>query len=166
MAGRGRKSADALATPILPGERFAPPGDLDPAEAAIWTRIVDGLPADWFSSSNAPLLKNLCRHIRSADLIAQDIAQCREDVAQARAREAVTSEPKARGHEQRLRLQLERALRSLLSMHGFQSDRVVRLSTKLRLSKLAQYQRADAAAAAPKSDRPRPWEDWPGGRRQ
>jgi hypothetical protein len=159
MAGRGRKSAEALGAPYFPGARFAAPVDLDPAERAIWNRIVDGLPGDWFSSSNEPLLKNLCRHIRNSDLLAIDIGRYRQDVEQARQREAAASEPKAIAREQRLRMQLETLLRRTLVSHGYQSDRVVRLSTKLRLSKMAQYQRADAAAAAPKSDN-RPWEDW------
>jgi hypothetical protein len=43
---RGRKSSVSLAVvpPALPGERPAPPAELDAAEARIWTAIVGALP--------------------------------------------------------------------------------------------------------------------------
>jgi hypothetical protein len=67
MAKRSRKTAADLINPLMPGARAGPPGDLDPAEQATWTTIVESLPADWFGSGNLPLLKQYCRHIHNAD---------------------------------------------------------------------------------------------------
>jgi hypothetical protein len=124
------------------------------------------LPCDWISSSNAPLLKNLCRHIHSSDLLAADIVRRREEVEQARRLESEATDLKAKGRVRYTRLQLEKSLRSLLTMHGYQSDRVVRLSTKLRLTMQSRYRRADAAATATAKSTSRPWTDWGSGRQK
>jgi hypothetical protein len=65
----------------------------------------------------------------------------------------------------RLQVQLQKALRRMLQAHGYESDRVVRLATKLRLSQMSRYRRADAAFAAPK-DIHKPWTDWGTGPQQ
>jgi hypothetical protein len=77
MAKRGPKSAADQSGPIIPGARLEAPADLQPAEQAIWTKIVGSLPADWFGSGNLPLLKQYCRHIHNADLISTDIIRRR-----------------------------------------------------------------------------------------
>jgi hypothetical protein len=103
--------------------------DLQPEEQAHWIAIAAALPPDWFNGGSAPLLKQLCRHIHNADLLAKDIAQERRALA--------AGEPKARS-----------ALLRALRCHGFETDRIISLSTKLRLTKLSRYRRADAAYAA------------------
>ena len=50
----------------------------------------------------------------------------------------------------------------LLRAHGYQSERIGNLSTKLRLTKLSRYGDARTAARAARDagTRPKPWEDW------
>jgi hypothetical protein len=149
MAKPGPKSSAELLAPIIPGaeSRPPPPADLQPAEQAHWIAIAAALPADWFNGGSAPLLKQLVRHINNADLLAQDIAQARGALA--------AGEPKARS-----------ALLQALRCHASESDRIVSLSTKLRLTKLSRYARADAAHAAARNagSSPDPWTDWGNGR--
>jgi hypothetical protein len=55
---RGRKSSASLAVvpPALPGERPAPPAELDAAEARIWTAIVGALPPAWLDAAAQEIL--------------------------------------------------------------------------------------------------------------
>jgi hypothetical protein len=144
----GRKSAEDLG-PIIPGaeRRPPPPDDLDPAERAHWIAITGALPADWFNGGSAPLLKQLCRHIHNANELAKDIAQLRGELA--------VAEPKARPSALRELLRVQRS-------HGFESDRIVSLSTKLKLTLKSRYGRNDAAYAGVKgtATSPPPWTDW------
>jgi hypothetical protein len=144
----GRKSAEDLG-PIIPGSetRPPPPDDLDPAEQATWAAITGALPADWFNGGSWPLLKQLCRHIHNADELAQDVAQLRRELA--------AGEPKARSSALREMLRMQRS-------HGFETDRIVSLSTKLKLTLKSRYGRNDAAYAGAKgaATSPDPWTDW------
>jgi hypothetical protein len=148
----GRKSAADLG-PIIPGveRRPPPPDDLAPEEQAHWVAITASLPADWFNGGSWPLLKQLCRHINNANELAKDIARLRGELA--------AGEPKAR---------LSALLRQMLRMHGFETDRIVSLSTKLKLTKLSRYARSDAAYAGARDagSSPPPWSDWGPGRSQ
>src|SRR3954468_16410431 len=118
MAGRGRKSLNARAVPVLPGRWPEPPNDLAEPEAAIWIAVTTSLPPDWFSPPNFPVLKQFCRHSHSCDLLAADISLWRAELAQAadrlsEARAKVPPDPKAIGREMRLRLQLQKTVRQL-----------------------------------------------------
>jgi hypothetical protein len=148
----GRKSAADLA-PIIPGaeRRPPPPDDLQPEERAHWTAISGALPSDWFHGGSWPLLKQLCRHIHNADELAKDIARLRGELA--------TGEPKARPSPR---------LRQTLRAHGFETDRIISLSTKLKLTQKSRYARNDAAYAGAKgvAASPAPWDDWGSGRSQ
>lgn len=166
MAGRGRKSPEARAAALLPGERLPPPDSLAEPERATWLKITGAMPGDWFSPSNAPLLVQYVRHVHSADLIAQDITRLRAEIADARANESLATEPKAIARARQSRLALEKILLRTLRSHGYEGDRVMRLSQKLRLSQLSRYTRADAAAAATAKATLRPWLDWANGPRQ
>jgi hypothetical protein len=75
---RGRKSASQLAivSPTTPGQRPAPPKNLPPEEAAIWTRIINAMPDGWFSTSYH-MLQCLCSHVVTADVIAARLAKAR-----------------------------------------------------------------------------------------
>jgi hypothetical protein len=162
----GRKSAEDRGAALLPGAPPPdPPDDLAEPERALWRKITASLPADWFGAANHPLLKNYVRHVHSADLLSRDIAERRAEIEQARQAEAQATEPKDIARARTVRLQLEKSVRSLLASYNYQSDRVMRLATKMRLSQMSRYKRADAAFAAPK-DTPKPWEDWRGFKRQ
>jgi hypothetical protein len=151
----GRKGVADLG-PIIPGAetRPQPPDDLEPAEQATWAAITGALPADWFNGGSWPLLKQLVRHIHNSDELMKDVALLRGELAAA--------EPKARSSVLRQMLRMLRA-------HGFESDHIASLSTKLRLTKMSRYARADAAhtgaRGAPADEIP-PWRDWGSGRSQ
>jgi hypothetical protein len=146
----GRKGANDLG-PIIPGveRRLPPPADLERRERAIWTEIVGALPADWFNGGSWVLLKQLCRHIHNADELAKDVARLRRELA--------AGEPTTRSSA---------LLRTTLRAHGYESGRIVSLSTKLKLTKTSRYARNDAAYAGAKgvAASPPPWEDWGRGR--
>jgi hypothetical protein len=167
MTKMGRKSAEDRGSPILPGAPPPPPpGDLTEPEREIWSQITNTLPSDWISDTNAFLLRQLCRHVSNGDLLAVDISRCREEIAEARQRKAVTSEPKAKARERTQVLALERSLLRLLRAHGYESDHAMRLATKLKITMKSKYFRNDAAAAATARPVLRPWRDWHGGRSQ
>ena len=68
----GRKSTYDLLEPIIPGKPPPPPEELEPDQQLEWKTITEGLPGDWFSAANDPLLKELCRHITYA----RELASC------------------------------------------------------------------------------------------
>jgi hypothetical protein len=55
---RGRKSGVSLTVipPALPGERPAPPAELDAAEQRIWNAIVGALPPTWLDAAAQAIL--------------------------------------------------------------------------------------------------------------
>jgi hypothetical protein len=157
---RGRTVTDP-APPLIPGERPSPPPELTPPEGDAWRRITGRLPGDYFSAETVPMLKELCRHCCRADELAQEIEAVRAEMQAV----AVGSDTTA------TRAKAEAALRAswltLLRAHGYQSERVGNLSTKLRLTKFSRYMRdAESAAIAARNAPagPKPWEDWGDGK--
>lgn len=78
MGQRGRKSAEAQATaPVakIGGHRPAPDVGLSGAEQAVWRRLVDSAPADWFHGEHYGLLRQYCRHEARADQLAEAIGR-------------------------------------------------------------------------------------------
>ena len=160
---KGERSADltqrmVASGAVVPGEPIQPPDpppELGDAEQAIWRGITGKMPPGWFSADNVPMLKELCRHIRHADELAADLEVVRE--ALAAIKERITADPALL--EQTLELTKSRI--NLMRAHGYQSERIGNLSTKLRLTNQSRYE-------AIKADRerrdvptmPRPWEDW------
>src|SRR5215469_4810727 len=67
---RGRKSAISMAVvpPVLPGERPAPPAELDGTEERIWRAIVGALPPTWLDAAAQQIL------VRAVALAAQHAA--------------------------------------------------------------------------------------------
>jgi hypothetical protein len=55
---RGRKSRISLTLvpPALPGERPAPPAELDAVEVGIWRAIVGALPPTWMDAAAQQIL--------------------------------------------------------------------------------------------------------------
>jgi len=98
--------------------------------AVIWRRVVESLPSDWFGGANAALLKAYCRHARHCDLLAIDMSQRRDEIAEARRLESEASEPKAVERARTLRTQIERVLHRTMRLHGSESERLMRLATK------------------------------------
>jgi hypothetical protein len=82
MVKRGRVSSAetdlaviGLSAKIERVHRPEPPYELTDVQAVVWRRVVDDLPADWFTDKHAGLLKQYCRHEAQADRIAQLIEQ-------------------------------------------------------------------------------------------
>jgi hypothetical protein len=145
MSRAGRRTVTNPNAPIIPGQRPNPPPELNVAQQEIWTSIVGRLPVGWFSGENLPMMKELARHIDFANCLAAEIEQER----------ASPNDPKE--------------MLALLRAHGYQTERIGNLSTKLRLTKASRYTRgAEAAAIASRnaSDGVAPWDDWKGGRSQ
>jgi len=87
MGERGRKNAlEASVVPINGLDRPKPPSTLTDEQQAIWVKVVDALPADWFRPEAIEVLVMYCRHAvtarRVADLIKRMEAEVDFDVAE------------------------------------------------------------------------------------
>jgi hypothetical protein len=138
--------------PIIPGNerRPSPPAQLDARERAIWTKITARLPAEWFTAEAQPMLKELVRHLCIADDLAADLKLAR--VAVDETRKALDAEALAAATQE---------YRAVLRAHGYQSERIGNLATKLRLSPQSRYAPSSAKREAGKVlEGPAPWLDW------
>jgi hypothetical protein len=151
-----RRVAEAA---VVPGARVAPPPELNEAESATWRKIVERLPADWFTAENTPLLKELCRHIGHADALSVDIANVRSELASLAGARCETPEDEV------LRRKMIRVAtadyHALLRLHAFQTERIGNLATKMRLSQQARL--APAVSKAKAENAPagtKPWQGW------
>lgn len=153
MGARGPRSQSALTlvTPmaVRSYQRAKPPVDLSDAEAMEWRRIVDSLPADWFSDETLPLLAQYCRHIISSRRVAAMVANLDRAVT-AEIEGGETSEAAAV-------LGSVKALDRLFKMQERESRCLASLATKMRISQQSTYDKSKT-----KGDRTparRPWED-------
>lgn len=124
----------------------------------MWRSITGKLPSDWFAPETIPMLKELCRHIRHADDLAVDLSITRTAIAEVRASETLTI-------PERLAAVAEgsKTMERLLRAHGYQSERIGNLGTKLRLTNQAKVVAGSAAKKARDgrpAEGPRPWQDW------
>lgn len=81
MAGtRGRRSAAskqvARVTAAQAVERLPVPVELSDYEAAVWEAVTSAMPADWFDASSAATLVAYCKHVATARVLDEEIAQC------------------------------------------------------------------------------------------
>ena len=141
------------AGPVTPGKRPAPPPGLDERETKIWSEVTRQLPADWFSTDSAPVLRELIRHIRHSDDLQSDITRARAALDQAKKEPGPTGKLLAEARKEWL---------TLLRAHGYQSERIGTLSTKLRLTPQSRYQALTARTKAAQAASPysEPWNDW------
>lgn len=115
MTQRGRKSADALSVATISDLSAVPrvklPAHLAAAQAEVWQRVVDAMPADWFGKANVDVLNVYCQAVvderRLSQLIESVAADEEMDMAQ---------------------------YLDLVKRHGEQGSRVTALATKLRLT--------------------------------
>ena len=77
MVQRGRKLPHLTVIPKIPGQGRPEPEDLPAAEAKVWRRIVDAMPAHWFGAENQPLLRCLCSMIATSEALAAGIVKAR-----------------------------------------------------------------------------------------
>jgi hypothetical protein len=159
----GRKSTYDRLTPMSPGQRPPPPEELEPDQQLEWEAITARLPADWFSGENSPMLKELCRHITFARDLAGQIMKVRAEI-QAFMEGSAADTDGSMGIEERRKIQagLRDELCRLLRSHGYQTERIGNLSTKLRLTKQSRYDASSAYRAAKDagSVMKKPWLDW------
>jgi hypothetical protein len=131
---------------IIPGQREPPPADLDPMERESWRAITEALPYDWFRPEALPMLKELCRHVHYSDMLAGMINEALESDA---------AEDTADGGGRLAELV------ALLRAHGYQTERIANLSTKLRLTNQSRFSSARAADQhRRRTGGKRPWDDW------
>lgn len=84
---RGRPSAASMelatVSPIEIVARQVAPHDLNDEECEVWSAVVNSEPADWFTPSTVPLLRQYCRHVIQARRVAELIekATCDPDLA-------------------------------------------------------------------------------------
>lgn len=142
MAKRGRKSAADLMIQrdgvVSAMHRPEPPYSLwRDEEQDIWRRIVQDLPADWFSGRNLDLLTEYCTAVVSARRLAQMLH-----------------------HIERQSGEMDIAeWTKLLRAHAQQAGVVKSLATAMRLSQQSTYgPRAAATAQGGVKRGPRPWE--------
>ena len=141
---------------IIPGARAPAPTDLEPEMVELWRDIVNRLPADWVTAETKPLLKEYCRHASYADRFAEDIVKVRATLddlegSSRRDKEALKAFETGTAH-----------LHELHRAHGFQTDRLIILATKMRFTVQSKYvpQQAASRARMNAPNGPPPWHDW------
>ena len=55
--------------------RIAPVSCLTPPQKAVWVKVVNARPADWFGEEHIELLKQYCRHSVQSDILADEISK-------------------------------------------------------------------------------------------
>ena len=112
---------------------------------------------------NIPMLKELCRHITYARELARQIVKVRAEI-QAFMEGSAADTAGSMGIAERRKIQagLRDELCRLLRSHGYQTERIGNLSTKLRLTKQSRYDASSAYRAAKDagSAMKKPWLDW------
>ena len=159
----GRKSTYDLLAPMIPGQSPPPPEELEPEQQLEWEAITARLPADWFSGENIPMLRELCRHICYARELAGQIMKVRAEIqAFMEGSAADTAESMGIAERRKIQAGLRDELCRLLRSHGYQTERIGNLSTKLRLTKQSRYDASSAYRAAKDagSVMKKPWLDW------
>jgi hypothetical protein len=109
---------------------------------------------DWITSETRPLLKAYCRHAMYADRFAADIMAARLRLD---ALEEQGDRPAARAASVVTKL-----LHELHRVHAAESDRMVKLATKMRFTNQSRYvpEKAASKARASLATGPKPWHDW------
>ena len=128
MGTRGRKSAAELGVIRGIPQRPEPPDELTPEQADEWRAIVGRMPVDWFRREIHPLLCAYCRHVTNS----RPIAGLIED-----AHKGDLTDRKA----------LMR-LNRLLGMQERQSNALMGLATRMRLTNQSRYTSRSAASQA------------------
>lgn len=141
MTQRGRKSAASLAVVQLAGvgvPRVPPPSRLTAAQRSIWLETVNSKPAEWFGPEHAPLLEQYVRHVVSARVLAEQIAEF---------------DPEWLKDDEGLK-RYERLLR----MHELEGRAASSLATRMRITQQSVYRADKAATLAGKVTARKPWE--------
>lgn len=145
MRQRGRPSTASMMA-VMPGDRPAPPDELQPDEAAEWNRIVDRMPPDWFTAETHPVLIQFCRQICMARRVAAQLADCEATFVVDE--KGISIRPKGWFDD----------YRELVRLNNQTAMVVGNLATKMRLTPQSRYDSKIAAGGATKTvGRPKPW---------
>ena len=143
MAKRGRKSAAEKEREVMPASLVTgefmkpprPPEELTEEQQEIWQFIVRGLPADWFTRENYPLLVQYCRHISRTRMVSKMLDKMEQQ----------------QGF-------IIKDYRDLLRTEDEQSKAISSLATKMRLTQQTTY---DKSKKRPSHSGRKPWENAP-----
>ncbi len=139
MGARGKKSAARLGVIQGIAQRPGPPDELTPEQAAEWRAVVRRMPVHWFPREVWPLLSAYCRHVTYA----RHIAGLIEDAHKGDLTDGMAL------------MRLNR----LLGMQQRQSNALMGLATRMRLTNQARYTATSAATHAKGSiTGKKPWE--------
>jgi hypothetical protein len=135
MGDRGRVSGSELASIGLKGiesvRRPDAPAEFTQEQAAIWSSVVSGLPADWFPDETLPILAQYCRHVSRSRRIARllDRLEKSEEVD-------------------------VKEYRDLLKSEQEQSGVIATLATKMRIAQQSTYDKSKRKGVQGR----RPWD--------
>jgi hypothetical protein len=137
-----------------------PPPELEPPEADVWRSITSKLPGDWFAPETLPMLRELCRHSRYANDLARELSTARAAIAAVRDDETMSIAERMAALEAGTK-----TMSALLRSHGYQTERLANIATKLRLTNQAKIPAASAARKARDERAPvdpalLPWNNW------
>lgn len=135
MGQRGRKSVASLSVvgedALETVRRPSAPDGLTDEQVAVWDRVVSSLPADWFRPETLDMLAQYCRHVVTADRVAQLIQA-----------EEASDEFDVDQYDKLLKLQ-EREGRAMSS-----------LATRMRITQQATFDKERKKGKSPQSKRP------------
>lgn len=128
-----QSSASLSVVPVAPLGRIDAPDGLSKDESALWQKVVDSKPAEWFGEDSAPLLVEYVRCKSECDTL-----HLRVEAALAE------GEPKA--------------IKDAMQLRDMSARRLLSIGTKLRLTQQSRYTPSSAATASKGSSAPRkPW---------
>ena len=138
-----RRSTADLMTMTVPGVMPESPEHLSPEMREIWNEITIGLSSERVCDPGFRLLAEpLCQHIHFARFLGSVCERMLADEG------ALEDDAK------------RNAMRGLLRSHCEQTERLVSIATKLRLSPQARYYPHSKAMLKPARTGPAPWDDW------
>jgi hypothetical protein len=129
---RGRRSAaHIIELPVEDGRLR--PEKMPPKERKIWNDIVGAMPVNHFGPENAPLLRMLCSHAVTAEVVAEKLAKAR-----------------ASGEDLK-------KVDLLAGIHERSSKAIAYLSTKLKLTPRSKISQQKASHRVHLNSTTRPW---------
>ena len=171
MARMGPKTQaeQLISGALIPGDRPPAPPGLNDAGKRLWNAVVQRLPADWFPVETHGMLELFCRHAVYADQFSREIAGVELQIAALQDEIAGLGQglvADAEGDEgdapQKRLTQLFDTRFNLHKLHALESDRVMSIGTKLRLTNQSRFpqQTAYRKATASGPQIAAPWADW------
>ena len=140
MTKRGSKSAAALeiASVQTLARRPEPPLSLNERATDEWYRVVNRMPADWFTDETLSLLQAYCEHVAEGEAIQLMIEKVR---------------PTAMRDDESYK-----RYRDLLRDKELQTRAALSCATKMRMTHQSSYTDKSSATAKSKSVSRKPWE--------